>query len=101
MLQKPEKVLFDNTNIMYALSSEADQGTLRETYFADMISFAHPVSMPQKGDLLVDKHFLFEVGGRTKGYKQIANIPDSFIVADGIDIGFENKIPLWLFGMMY
>ncbi len=101
MLQKPEKVLFDNTNIMYALSSEADQGTLRETYFADMISFAHSVSMPQKGDLLVDKHFLFEVGGRTKGYKQIANIPDSFIVADGIDIGFENKIPLWLFGMMY
>lgn len=101
MLQKPEKVLFDNTNIMYALSSEADQSTLRETYFADMISFAHSVSMPQKGDLLVDKHFLFEVGGRTKGYKQIANIPDSFIVADGIDIGFENKIPLWLFGMMY
>lgn len=101
MLQKPEKVLFDNTNIMYALSSEADKGTLRETYFADMISFAHSVSMPQKGDMLVDKHFLFEVGGRTKGYKQIANIPDSFIVADGIDIGFENKIPLWLFGMMY
>lgn len=51
--------------------------------------------------LLVDKHILFEVGGRTKGHKQIANIPDSYVVADGIDIGFENKIPLWLFGMMY
>lgn len=101
MLQKPEKVLFDNTNIMYALSAEADQGTLRETYLADMMSFGHTISMPQKGDLLVDKHILFEVGGRTKGYKQIANIPDSYVVADGIDIGFENKIPLWLFGMMY
>ena len=101
MLQKPEKVLFDNTNIVYALSSEADQGTLRETYFAEMMSFGHTISMPQKGDLLVDKHILFEVGGRSKGYKQIANIPDSYIVADGIDIGFENKIPLWLFGMMY
>lgn len=101
MLQKPEKVLFDNTNIMYALSAEADQGTMRETYLADMMSFGHTISMPQKGDLLVDKHILFEVGGRTKGYKQIANIPDSYVVADGIDIGFENKIPLWLFGMMY
>lgn len=101
MLQKPEKVLFDNTNIMYALSAEADQGTLRETYLANMMSFGHTISMPQKGDLLVDKHILFEVGGRTKGYKQIANIPDSYVVADGIDIGFENKIPLWLFGMMY
>ena len=101
MLQKPEKILFDNTNIMYALSPQADQGTMRETYFADMMSFGHSISMPQKGDLLVDKHILFEVGGRTKGYKQIANIPDSYVVADGIDIGFENKIPLWLFGMMY
>lgn len=101
MLQKPEKVLFDNTNIMHALSSKADQGTMRETYFAEMMSFGHSISMPQKGDLLVDKHILFEVGGRTKGYKQIANIPDSYVVADGIDIGFENKIPLWLFGMMY
>ena len=101
MLQKPEKILFDNTNIMYALSPEADTGTMRETYFADMMSFGHSISMPQKGDLLVDKHILFEVGGRTKGYKQIANIPESYVVADGIDIGFENKIPLWLFGMMY
>ena len=101
MLQKPEKILFDNTNLMYALSPEADQGTLRETYFADMMSFSHSISMPQKGDLVVDKRLLFEVGGRTKGYRQIANIPESYVVADGIDIGYENKIPLWLFGMMY
>ena len=101
MLQKPEKVLFDNSNIMYALSQEVDQGTLRETFFADMLSYSHSISMPQKGDLLVDKQLLFEVGGRTKGYKQIANIPDSYVVADGIDIGFENKIPLWMFGLLY
>ena len=101
MLQKPEKILFDNTNIMYALSQEVDQGTLRETFFTDMLSYSHSISMPQKGDLMVDKHLLFEVGGRSKGYKQIANIPDSYVVADGIDIGFENKIPLWMFGLMY
>ena len=101
MLQKPEKVLFDNTNIMYALSQEVDQGTLRETFFAEMLSYNHSVSMPQKGDLLVDSQLLFEVGGRQKGFKQIANIPDSYVVADGIDIGFENKIPLWMFGLLY
>lgn len=101
MLQKPEKILFDNTNIMYALSQEVDQGTLRETFFTDMLSYSHSISMPQKGDLMVDKHLLFEVGGRSKGYKQIANIPDSYVVADGIDIGFENKIPLWMFGLLY
>lgn len=59
------------------------------------------MSMPQAGDLLVDRKLLFEVGGRCKGYKQIANIPDSYVINDGVDIGFENKIPLWLFGMLY
>lgn len=100
-INKPEKVLFDNTNLMYALSPNVDTGTMRETFCASMLAKEHKVAMPQKGDLLVDKHVLFEVGGRTKGYKQIANIPDSYVVADGIDIGFENKIPLWLFGMLY
>lgn len=101
MMQKPEKILFDNTNIMCALSATADRGTMRETFFAGMLAKEHNISMPQAGDLLVDKKYLFEVGGRGKGYKQVANIPNSYVVNDGVDIGFENKIPLWLFGMMY
>ena len=91
MLQKPEKVLFDNTNIMYALSSEANQGTLRETYFAEMMSFGHTISMPQKGDLLVDKHILFEVGGRSKGYKQIANFPTAMLLRMGLTSALKTK----------
>lgn len=100
-INKPEKILFDNTNLMYALSPNADVGTLRETFCASMLAKGHKISMPQKGDLLVDKQWLFEVGGRTKGYAQVANIPNSFVVADDIEIGFENKIPLWLFGLLY
>ena len=101
MMLKPEKILFDNPNIMHALSANADRGTLRESFFANMLNKDHSISMPQAGDLLVDRKLLFEVGGRSKGYKQIANIPDSYTVNDGVDIGFENKIPLWLFGMLY
>ncbi|MBR1809232.1 MAG: ATP-binding protein [Paludibacteraceae bacterium] len=100
-INKPEKILFDNTNLMYALSPNAEIGTMRETFCASMLAKGHLIAMPQKGDLLVDKHLLFEVGGRTKGYKQIANIPDSYIVADGITMGIENKIPMWLFGFLY
>lgn len=53
------------------------------------------------GDLLMDGSILFEVGGKNKNYKQIANITDSYVIADNIDVGMGNKIPLWLFGMMY
>ena len=31
----------------------------------------------------------------------IADIPDSFILADDITSGFGNKIPLWLLGFIY
>ena len=100
-INKPEKILFNNTNLMYALSPNADVGTLRETFCASMFAKGHKIAMPQKGDLLVDKSLLFEVGGRTKGYKQIANIPQSYVVTDDTEMGFENKIPMWLFGFLY
>lgn len=99
-LQKPEKILFDNTNLMYALSSRSDVGTLRETFTANMLC-THKQTMPAKGDLLIDDLYLFEVGGKGKDYGQIANIPDSYVIADGIDVGIGNKIPMWLFGFLY
>lgn len=100
-INKPEKILFDNTNLMYALSPNADAGTLRETFCTCMLAQAHKIAMPRKGDVLVDKRLLFEIGGRTKGYKQIANIQGSYLITDDTELGFGNKIPLWLFGMMY
>ena len=100
-VNKPEKILFNNTNLMYALSPNADTGTMRETFCASMLAKAHKVAMPEKGDIVADKQYLFEIGGKRKGFGQIANIPNSYVVADGIDMGFENKIPLWMFGLLY
>jgi hypothetical protein len=50
---------------------------------------------------LVNQKFIFEIGGKNKTYKQIANIENSFIAADNIEIGYKNTIPLWLFGFLY
>lgn len=100
-LVKPEKILFDNPNIMAALSENNDAGTMRETFFASMVSQSHKLNYPTQGDFLVDKSYLFEIGGRGKGFTQIRNLPNSYIAADEIETGFGNKIPLWLFGMLY
>ena len=100
LLQKPEKILFDNTNLMHALSPHTDIGTIRETFVTNMLA-SHRLSMPEMGDVLVDDKYLFEVGGKKKNYHQIADLPNSFVVADGIDVGIGNKIPLYLFGMLY
>ncbi len=101
MLIKPEKILFDNSNIMYALSTNADKGTCRETYFSSQLAYKHRIYMPEQGDLVVDNNYLFEVGGKKKKFSQIKDINNSYVVADEIEIGFGNKIPLWIFGLMY
>ena len=36
-----------------------------------------------------------------KGFSQIKDNPDSYVVNDGIELGFGNKIPLWLLGFLY
>lgn len=99
-LSKPQKVLLNNPSLLYALGY-ADKGKVRESFFASMLANGHEVAYPQKGDLIVDNRYLFEVGGANKGFSQIKDLPDSFIAADDLEVGFGNKIPLWLFGFLY
>ncbi len=99
-LAKPQKILLNNSSLMYAL--EYPQiGAARESTFASLISAHHSVGFAKDGDFIVDGRYLFEIGGKGKGFAQIRNIPDSFVVADDIEYGFGNKIPLWLFGFLY
>ena len=100
-LSSPEKIYCENTNLMYALTSDADIGTARETFFANQVSNGHVLTYPKKGDFLVDDRWLFEIGGKGKGFSQIKDIPNSYVVNDGVEVGFGNKIPLWLFGFLY
>lgn len=70
MLTKPEKVLFYNTNLMYCLTPKADDGTMRETFLSSQLGVAHQLCMPNQGDLVANGRWLFEVGGKNKGFKQ-------------------------------
>ena len=99
-MAKPQKVLFNNSSLLYALGY-ADTGKVRETFFAAMMAENHDIAYPKAGDLIVDNRYLFEVGGARKSFDQIKDIPDSFIAADELDCGIGNKIPLWLFGFLY
>ncbi len=100
-LSRPEKIYCDNTNLMYALTPRADKGTARETFFFNQVRVSHEISHPPAGDFLVDGRYLFEIGGEGKGFAQIKDIPDSYVVADDIELGLGGKIPLWLFGFLY
>lgn len=99
-LGKPQKILLDNSSLMCALGSPK-VGAERECTFASFLSVNHRVGYAKAGDFIVDNRYLFEIGGKSKGFSQIKDIPDSFIVADDIEFGLGNKIPLWIFGFLY
>ncbi len=102
LLQKPEKLYLENTNYMYAIiNSEANIGNIRETFFLNQLLENHTVTYPNKADFVVDNKYIFEVGGKNKTRKQIKGIKNAFIAADDIEFGYEDKIPLWLFGFLY
>lgn len=100
-LTSPEKIYLDNPNMMYAIVADADIGTARECFFASQVGHAHGLAYPKKGDFLVDDRYLFEVGGKGKSFDQIKDVPNSFVVNDGVETTRGNKIPLWLFGFLY
>lgn len=101
ILKKPDKIYLNNTNLLKALNFEKhDNGTIRETFFYNQLSNNHRVTYPSTGDFKVND-YVFEVGGKNKKQKQIENIDNAFLVLDNIEIGFANKVLLWLFGFLY
>lgn len=100
-MSRPDKIYLGNPNLMYALTSHVDVGTLRETFFLDQLRNISEVTYPKQGDFLVDHRYLFEVGGSGKTFGQIKDQPDSFLAIDGIETGRGNRIPLWMFGLLY
>lgn len=100
-LGKPDKILMNNTNLMCALSTHVNKGTLRETFFYHQLSCAHEVLLAKRGDFMVDRKYLFEVGGKGKSFEQISDEPNSFLAVDDIETGMFNRVPLWMFGLLY
>ncbi len=102
VLTKPEKLYLNNSNLMYALASEnTNIGNVRETFFLNQFKGLHEINLSETADFVIDKIYTFEIGGKNKTKKQIAKTENAYVAKDGIEIGFGNIIPVWLFGLMY
>lgn len=100
-LSAPEKIYLGNTNLMAALGTNTNVDSRRETFFNNQLQAVADVTMPQKGDFLINGRYLFEVGGSGKTFDQIKDEPDSYLAIDDIETGAGNRIPLWMFGLLY
>ena len=101
-MNKPDKLYLENTNIAYALNSDnVEIGTMQETFILNQTSVNHKVIYPKQGDFMLEGKYTFEIGGKNKTRKQIADIENSFLILDDIEFGYKNKIPIWMFGFLY
>jgi len=100
-LQKPEKIYLENTNLIHVFAQNSPNiGSLRETFFLNQLSYRHDVHSSKFGDFMVEEKYTFEVGGPSKGLKQIKGVPLAYLALD-IKAGAKKLIPLWLFGFLY
>ena len=101
-MQKPDKIYIHNTNMLCALSSAQNIGTMRECFVVNQLSKDHIVEYGKTlGDFKVDGKITFEVGGKDKTFDQIADVPNSYILADNIEFPIGKKLPIWLIGFIY
>ncbi len=102
VLQKPDKVYLDNPNLAHALQpGQVDRGSLRETFFASQLAPRHTLHLHRRADFLIDHHYVIEVGGKGKSARQTVDTPHAYRALDDLEIGSGDRIPLWLFGMVY
>lgn len=100
-LQKPEKIYLENTNLIHLFSNlKPNIGSLRETFFFNQLAYQFPITSSKFGDFMIDERYTFEVGGPSKGMKQIKGVPLAYLALD-IKSGNGVSIPLWLFGFLY
>lgn len=100
-VNKPDKLLLDNPNLFTVLCANPDIGSIRESFFVSQVSLWHQVHYHDRGDFIVDETKVFEIGRASKKEEQLQGNKNGYIAADNIEIGHDNKIPLWLFGFLY
>lgn len=101
-MQKPDKIYLHNPNLLCALSRSVNIGTLRECFVVNQLSVRHSVEYGKaQGDFKVDGRWTLEVGGSDKSFDQIADVPDSYVLADAIEYPVGKKLPLWMAGLIY
>ncbi|MFK5976714.1 MAG: AAA family ATPase [Sulfurovum sp.] len=100
IFSKPDKIYLSNPNLHFSYCNNSEIGTIREVFFASQFHEDRLHSI-KRGDFLLDGKYTFEIGGKNKGFKQIKDIENSYVVRDDIEIGDKNILPLWLFGFLY
>jgi len=101
-LQKPDKIYLHDPNMFYTLGYGEKIGTIRECFLVNQLSVNHTVEYGKaQSDFIIDGDITIEVGGPDKSFEQVADLPNSYILADRMEFAVGKKLPLWMAGLVY
>ncbi len=98
--KKPAKIMMHNTNLMYSIYPvKVEEQDVLETFFVNSLWKDHKVNKGERGtSFLVDNSLNFRICG--EGHKIKGN-PGVYYAMHRMELGYGNKIPLWMFGFLY
>ena len=100
--KKPSKVMVHNSNLMYTIYPiQVEKQDVMETFFVNSLWKDHQVNDGGKHNYyVVDGTKRFRICDATKSGKMRIN-PEVIYARYNTEVGFDNQIPLWLFGFLY
>ncbi len=97
--KKPAQIYLHNSNLIYPLVREIDEQNVLETFFYNVLYKDNTLNVGLKNShFLVNSEFNFRI--EKDNIKGKIN-PDFYYARQGITVGNDNCIPLWLFGFLY
>ena len=100
--KKPGKVMMHNSNLIYAIyPNTVVQQNVMETFFVNALWKDHTVNQgDREQQYIVDGNRKFRIID-AKGEQKVRMDADTIYARYNTEVGFDNQIPLWLFGFLY
>jgi predicted AAA+ superfamily ATPase len=99
--KKPSKIMMHNSNLMFPIYSVTPNGQdICDTFFVNTLWKDHKVNIERKANtFLVDDKLTFKIYNQND--TKLKYYSDEIHVLRPLDVGRDNRIPLWLFGFLY
>ncbi len=97
--KKPSKIYLHNTNLLYAISPDnVNDNNLCKVFFCNQMVIAEENNVFDAGK---DDFIVGDNTFKITNDKIDSDLQHVYHVTDKIEIGSNNRIPLWLFGFLY
>ncbi len=99
---KPQQVYVANSNILGAMFPDKNNLLYEmKCFFFSQLLYVTEIEQGSADDLIIDSKYKVKLQTDILADKSLFGDFDGYSVVKHIEVGYRNKIPLWLFGFVY